>query len=143
MVAIPIVVGWTNLSFARTTAILEQDEKIVESEMRKAGVKAGGRYEPSECQSRCKVAIVVPYRDRKRNLAIFLRYLHPFLQRQQLSYIVVIVEQSGQLKFELDLTIPQFDHTEVNVLAIFPFFFFLAHLRAFRAKSRNVEKHWI
>ncbi|KAI9559237.1 hypothetical protein GHT06_016026 [Daphnia sinensis] len=94
----PKLVGWTDLSLARTTAILEQDEKIVESEMRKAGVQDGGRYEPSECQSRHKVAIVVPYRDRKKNLAIFLRYLHPFLQRQQLSYMIIVVEQSGHLE---------------------------------------------
>jgi hypothetical protein len=63
--------------------------------MRKAGVKVGGRYEPTECWARHKIAIVVPYRNRAEHLTIFLRYMHPFLQRQQLNYTIIVVEQSN------------------------------------------------
>ncbi|EFX71942.1 hypothetical protein DAPPUDRAFT_111185 [Daphnia pulex] len=67
--------------------------------MASTGLKVGGKYEPSECQSLNKVAIIVPYRNRKNDLKIFLRYMHPFLQRQQLEYVVVVVEQSEGLPF--------------------------------------------
>lgn len=89
------VVGWTNLSLETTTAILREDEDAVEIEMIKSNVKTGGRYKPSECQSQNKVAIVVPLRNRTDHLIVFLRYMHPFLQRQQLNYIIIVVEQSG------------------------------------------------
>ena len=57
-------------------------------------VQLGGRYEPAECQSRNKVAIVVPFRDRVKHLRIFLRHIHSFLQRQQLAYAIFVIEQS-------------------------------------------------
>lgn len=62
-----------------------------------SGVNPGGRYEPSDCQSRHKVAIIVPFRNRTEHLTVFLRYMHPFLQRQQLNYVIIVVEQSGLL----------------------------------------------
>ena len=40
-----------------------------------------------------QVAIIVPYRNRSEQLKIFLRHMHPFLQRQQLSYQIFIIEQ--------------------------------------------------
>ena len=42
-----------------------------------------------------QVAIIIPYRNRSEHLKIFLRYMHPFLQRQQLYYRVFVVEQVG------------------------------------------------
>ena len=57
-------------------------------------VQLGGRYEPVECQSRNKVAIVVPLRNRFQHLNVLLRHLHPFLQRQQLAYAIFVIEQS-------------------------------------------------
>jgi len=62
--------------------------------MIQSGVKDGGRYEPTECRARHKIAIVVPVRNRTEHLTIFSRYMHPFLQRQQLSYMIIVVEQS-------------------------------------------------
>mgnify|MGYP002048314282 CR=1 FL=1 len=35
------------------------------------------------------VAIIVPYRDRKEHLDIFLYHLHPILQRQVRQYCIV------------------------------------------------------
>ena len=82
-----------------TTAILNEDESAVELKMREIGVKPGGMYLPAECKSQQKVAIIVAVRNRTDHLTIFLRYMHPFLQRQQLNYIVIVVEQSGQFLY--------------------------------------------
>ncbi len=78
------------------SASRKESEETFNSRMSKAGLNFGGRFKPSDCKARSKVAIVVPYRDRKFHLKIFLRYMHPFLQRQQLEYAIVVVEQSGQ-----------------------------------------------
>ena len=40
-----------------------------------------------------QVAVIIPYRNRFEQLKIFLRHLHPFLQRQQLMYRIIVVEQ--------------------------------------------------
>ena len=78
-------------------AIQKESEDSVVSRMRKNGLKIGGKYEPSVCRPRHKIAIIVPYRKRHDHLAIFLRYMHPFLQRQQLHYTIFVVEQSGNI----------------------------------------------
>lgn len=52
----------------------------------------GGRYKPTTCQARHRVAVIIPYRDREIHLKIFLRNIHPFLQRQQLDYGIFVVE---------------------------------------------------
>jgi hypothetical protein len=88
--SILIKVGWTNIS-----TLLEGNEEVEQKLLRESGVESGGMYEPEECQSKHKVAIVVPYRNRSEHLPVFLRYLHPFLQRQQLSYSIIVVEQSS------------------------------------------------
>ncbi|XP_032790423.2 beta-1,4-N-acetylgalactosaminyltransferase bre-4 [Daphnia magna] len=91
----PELVGWTNISLEKINTIRNE----AEMELIEAGLEAGGRYQPKDCQSRHKVAIVVPYRDRKDHLTVFLRYLHPFLQRQQLNYVIIVVEQSNSSSF--------------------------------------------
>lgn len=57
------------------------------------GLTAGGRYSPRECIARHKVAILLPYRNRKAQLAIFLHHMHPILKRQQLDYGIYVVNQ--------------------------------------------------
>merc|ERR1712223_92702 len=57
-------------------------------------LKNGGASAPKDCMARQKVAIIVPYRDRKEHLDIFLYHLHPILQRQQLDYRIFVIEQS-------------------------------------------------
>ena len=58
-------------------------------------LQEGGRYEPSDCRPRHTVAIVVPFRNRESQLSIFLAYIHPVLQRQQLAYTIFVIEQSS------------------------------------------------
>lgn len=58
-------------------------------------LQPGGRFHPSDCQAHYKVAIIIPYRDREEHLRVFLRNMHPFLQRQQIDYGIFVVEQAG------------------------------------------------
>ena len=41
-------------------------------------LEAGGRYSPSDCRARHRVAIIVPYRDREEHLKAFLFNIHRF-----------------------------------------------------------------
>ncbi|KAK4010376.1 hypothetical protein OUZ56_019522 [Daphnia magna] len=88
----PKLVGRINLSSEAIAVISEEDEDVLVSRMT-GQLKAGGMYKPSGCKARSRVAIIVPYQNRKSHLTLFLRYLHPFLQRQQLSYVIIVVEQ--------------------------------------------------
>ncbi|XP_014669303.1 PREDICTED: beta-1,4-galactosyltransferase 4-like [Priapulus caudatus] len=62
-------------------------------------VEPGGRWRPDDCAARHRVAIILPYRARDANLRVFLDYMHPFLQRQQLDYGIYVVEQDGDDPF--------------------------------------------
>ncbi|XP_038222604.1 beta-1,4-N-acetylgalactosaminyltransferase bre-4-like [Zerene cesonia] len=59
-------------------------------------VQKGGYYAPIDCQTRNKVGILVPYRDRATHLPIFIYNIHPFLIKQKLQYRIFIIEQAGQ-----------------------------------------------
>ena len=37
--------------------------------------------------------IIIPYRDREKHLTELLNHLHPFLQAQNLSYQIIVIEQ--------------------------------------------------
>mgnify|MGYP001027163214 FL=1 len=54
----------------------------------------GGRFRPTTCHARHKIALLVPYRDRYEILKHFLYHTHQFLQRQQLDYRIYICEQA-------------------------------------------------
>lgn len=56
-------------------------------------LQMGGTWKPANCTARHRVAVVVPYRDRERHLLTMLAHLHPILQRQQLDYTAIVVEQ--------------------------------------------------
>ncbi|KAK3792598.1 hypothetical protein RRG08_009956 [Elysia crispata] len=59
----------------------------------------GGLFIPRNCRPSHKIAVIVPFRDRRVHLKIFLRHMHPFLQRQNLQYGIFIVEQAGDGPF--------------------------------------------
>lgn len=65
----------------------------------KENLYPGGYYTPSICQARHRVAIIIPYRNRPKDLAIFLKNIHPFLMKQQLEYGIFVVEQTVGTKF--------------------------------------------
>ncbi|CAH1738554.1 unnamed protein product [Aphis gossypii] len=56
----------------------------------------GGHQMPLECEARYKIAILVPYRNRFKNLCWFLLNLHPFLTKQKLDYTIFIIEQFSE-----------------------------------------------
>ncbi|XP_063365891.1 beta-1,4-N-acetylgalactosaminyltransferase bre-4-like [Cydia amplana] len=56
-------------------------------------VKWGGQFSPHDCTAQHKVAIIVPFRDRKQQLPIFLNHMHQFLMKQKLEYAIFIIEQ--------------------------------------------------
>ncbi|XP_014673692.1 PREDICTED: beta-1,4-N-acetylgalactosaminyltransferase bre-4-like [Priapulus caudatus] len=70
-----------------------------ELEKRYQNLDPGGRWRPSDCTSRHHVAIIVPYRDRKSHLRVFLNNLHDMLQKQQLDYGIYVIEQTEGPKF--------------------------------------------
>ncbi|CAH0589186.1 unnamed protein product [Chrysodeixis includens] len=62
-------------------------------------VSPGGYYAPVDCRATQRVAVIVPYRNRQMNLAVFLRYLHPILKKQLLEYRIFVIEQFGIEQF--------------------------------------------
>ena len=111
--------------------ILEEDEVTVQLKMKEAGLTPGGRYTPKGWQSRQKVAIVVPVRNRKDHLTVFLHYMHPFLQRQQLNYVIIVVEQSGRLCTCLK---------EVRMYIMYSFCCSIAPSRRFTVQSKGANE---
>ncbi|XP_064647716.1 beta-1,4-galactosyltransferase 2-like [Lineus longissimus] len=57
-------------------------------------LQPGGRYKPTNCISRQRVAIVIPYRNRSNHLRVFIKYIHQFLRDQSAHYGIYVVEQS-------------------------------------------------
>lgn len=55
-------------------------------------IQHGGHWFPWNCTARYRVAIIIPYRDRDMQLRIFLNFMHPFLQKQQLDYQIFLIE---------------------------------------------------
>lgn len=62
-------------------------------------LQPGGWYKPKQCNAKNRVAIVIPYRDRPNHLPVFLKNIHPFLQKQQIEYGIFIVEQIADGQF--------------------------------------------
>ncbi len=75
------------------------DDRVFSEAM---GISAGGAWTP-ETRGRCLPSyhsvVIVPYRSRADHLARFLRLMHPFLQSQDLSYLIVVVEQEDGAAF--------------------------------------------
>lgn len=62
-------------------------------------VVRGGRYRPPDCEAQHRTAIVIPHRNREQHLKYLLYYLHPFLQRQQLSYGIYVIHQVSSVTY--------------------------------------------
>lgn len=62
-------------------------------------VRTGGFFQPKECTSRHRVAILIPYRNRAEHLKVFIYNLHRVLARQQIDYGVFVIEQGDKLDF--------------------------------------------
>ncbi|XP_029473968.1 beta-1,4-galactosyltransferase 2 [Rhinatrema bivittatum] len=62
-------------------------------------VRNGGKYIPSDCKAKQRVAIIIPFRHRDHHLKYWLHYLHPILRRQRVSYGIYIINQHGEDTF--------------------------------------------
>ena len=56
-------------------------------------LQPGGFWQPRDCISRHRVAIVIPFRDRWSHLRVLLHFLIPVLQRQQINFRIFVIEQ--------------------------------------------------
>ncbi|GBN31734.1 Beta-1,4-N-acetylgalactosaminyltransferase bre-4 [Araneus ventricosus] len=79
--------------------VLTNAPSFDELEQMFSNLNPGGRFRPSNCIARSKVALVIPYRDREEHLRIFLHNMHPILQRQQLDYGIYVIEEAPDMKF--------------------------------------------
>lgn len=73
----------------------ELNMKALKSHGSMKAVTAGGHFSPVRCQSPLwPVHLIVPYRDRPDQMLTFINWMHPFLQAQNLTYTIWIVEQA-------------------------------------------------
>lgn len=86
-----------------TNVILKEelDFDKIEANLANGGysIRLGGQSAPSECETKYKIAIIIPYRDRLTNLKVFLNNMHPFFMRQKMNYGIYLVEPSQNLTF--------------------------------------------
>lgn len=82
-------VDFNQLKFLAPKDIIQQNQDLM----------VGGAWRPHHCISRHRVAIIIPYRDRRHHLLTLLYYLLPMLKRQQLDFRVYVVEQYGNATF--------------------------------------------
>ncbi|BES87521.1 Galactosyl_T_2 [Nesidiocoris tenuis] len=85
-------------SSSTMSAIDKEIEEAIDSETL-AGVSRGGTWIPDDCTSRHSVAIIIPYRDREKQLNLLMKYLPPVLKRHQINYSIFVVEQMGNETF--------------------------------------------
>ncbi|KAH3898150.1 beta-1,4-N-acetylgalactosaminyltransferase bre-4-like isoform X2 [Dreissena polymorpha] len=64
---------------------------------------SGGTWKPRDCFARQRVAIIIPFRDRRKHLEQLQYYLIPMLKRQQLNFRFFVVEQNGNNTFNKGL----------------------------------------
>ena len=62
-------------------------------------VLPGGAWQPPDCTAVQRVAIIIPYRDRREQLLYLLSVLHTVLQKQQLEYRIIVAEQNSPRVF--------------------------------------------
>lgn len=62
-------------------------------------IKEGGEYMPPDCKPLFSTAIIVPYRDRDRQLKDFLTYMHIYLKKQKIHYRIYVIEQDDLKPF--------------------------------------------
>jgi hypothetical protein len=103
-----------------------------------ATIQPGGHSFPTKCKSDQRLAIIVCYREREQHFKIFLDNLHPFLQQQQLDYMVFVVNQHEPNTFN---RASLFNVGFIEALKLYPFTCFIFHdVDLLPEDSRNIYK---
>lgn len=71
----------------------------IEHELKDLKLSPGGKYVPAKNVHTYKTAIIIPYRNRLRNLELLMRNLHPFLVAQSMHYQIFVMEPLPHLSF--------------------------------------------
>uniref|UniRef100_F7A738 Uncharacterized protein n=2 Tax=Ciona intestinalis TaxID=7719 RepID=F7A738_CIOIN len=58
-------------------------------------LEIGGYFKPNT-KPRGKLAVIIPFRNRKFHLRVLLHYLHPVLQSQRFEYCIYVINQSNK-----------------------------------------------
>lgn len=59
----------------------------------------GGRFLPDGCHVEGRTAIIIPYRDRRQHLTLYLYNVIPKLIRQRIDFTIFVIEQSHSAAF--------------------------------------------
>ncbi|RWS20748.1 hypothetical protein B4U80_10006, partial [Leptotrombidium deliense] len=97
LTSIFVIFIFGNVRFPRNVKIISR-ETLEKNQNPVNQLINGGHYFPNKIKSDDIVAIIVPVRGREMHLRIFLRYMHPFLMKQQIEYGIYIIEQSDDGK---------------------------------------------
>ena len=73
----------------------EEVEDFLASSSLLSGMEHGGLWKPRDCRLLKKIAVIVPYGKRMGQLRVFMKHIHPILQRNLIYYRIFVIEQSG------------------------------------------------
>ena len=62
-------------------------------------VGSGGHFQPKDCVSNHRIALIIPFRDRDEHLTLLLLQLFPILKRQLLDFQIFVVELETGIEF--------------------------------------------
>ncbi|CAF1499466.1 unnamed protein product, partial [Adineta ricciae] len=82
-----------------TADLFSYEMHEVEEHLANSSIQLGGHWSPPHCTAHYRVAIIIPYRNRDMQLRIFLNFMHPFLQKQQIDYQIYLIEPTEKMKF--------------------------------------------
>ncbi len=76
----------------------------IESNLNKQQIKVlnGGKSYARlnhNCDATANIAIIIPYRNRLKNLQVWLNNMHPYLTKQRINYGVYLIEPVGEIQF--------------------------------------------
>lgn len=61
--------------------------------------QVGGWWSPTNCKPKQHTVIIIPYRQREYHLSVLIHHLHPLLQKQNLHYRILVVQQNDNQTF--------------------------------------------
>ena len=57
----------------------------------------GGHWKPRSCLPRQRACLFLPYRDREPHLLLWLKFMLPFMKKQNMDFRIFVTEQVGVL----------------------------------------------